>query len=172
MRWRRWRIIPQSKMRSCWRDSSPMGENCMKKAASVLSIVAALGVGFGGGYLARGSVAPDLVRASAPEPAAISRSVPEDSTFSTPSPKPAPRATAAPRATTAPRATATPRVTAAPRPASTPSTYIINKNSRVFHRPNCSSVKQMSEKNKKTVTQVRREDLMEDGYQRCTRCQP
>ena len=138
----------------------------MKKAASVLSIVAALGVGFGGGYLARGSVAPDLVRASAPEPAAISRSVPEDSTFSTPSPKPAPRATAASRATAAPRATATPR------PASTPSTYIINKNSRVFHRPNCSSVKQMSEKNKKTVTQVRREDLMEDGYQRCTRCQP
>jgi len=126
----------------------------MKKAASVLSIVAALGVGFGGGYLARGSVAPDLVRASAPEPAAISRSVPEDSTFSTPSPKPAPQATAAPR------------------PASTPSTYIINKNSRVFHRPNCSSVKQMSEKNKKTVTQVRREDLMEDGYQRCTRCLP
>lgn len=122
----------------------------MKKSASIIAVVAALGIGFGSGYMARGPVAaPDLI-ASAPAPAAVSRSIPSETAAPTPKP----------------------RATAAPRPQSTPSTYIINKNSRVFHLPDCSSVDRMKESNKVTRKNVLREELMEEGYQRCTMCLP
>ncbi len=49
--------------------------------------------------------------------------------------------------------------------------YICNTNTRVFHQPNCLSVEQMSEKNKLSVT-ITREEIIEQGYQPCKRCQP
>ena len=50
-------------------------------------------------------------------------------------------------------------------------TYIGNRNTGVFHYPTCSSVSQMSEKNK-IFYYGDREELIEDGYRPCGRCHP
>ena len=61
-------------------------------------------------------------------------------------------------------------VTAAPK-LTTTTTYILNTNTKKFHKPGCSSVKQMSEKNKKPVTWSRQE-VVDAGYSPCGRCNP
>lgn len=48
--------------------------------------------------------------------------------------------------------------------------YIGNKNSHVFHNPNCSGVKNMSEKNKVEFTT--REEAVDAGYTPCSTCDP
>lgn len=50
-------------------------------------------------------------------------------------------------------------------------TYILNKNSKKFHRPDCSGVTDMKAKNKREYTGTR-EDLIEEGYEPCARCKP
>jgi competence protein ComEC len=50
-------------------------------------------------------------------------------------------------------------------------TYVCNKNTKKFHKPTCSSVNDMSDKNKLPVT-VSRDELIEQGYQPCKRCNP
>ena len=50
-------------------------------------------------------------------------------------------------------------------------TYILNKNSKKFHRPDCSGVADMKAKNKREYTGTR-EDLIEEGYEPCARCKP
>ena len=50
------------------------------------------------------------------------------------------------------------------------SVYIGNKNSHVFHRKTCASVKDMNEKNKKEF--YSRDEAIEDGYKPCNRCKP
>jgi DNA-entry nuclease len=50
-------------------------------------------------------------------------------------------------------------------------TYILNTNTKVFHYPSCSSVSQMSEKNKKSYTGTR-DGAIEQGYNPCGRCNP
>jgi predicted PP-loop superfamily ATPase len=50
-------------------------------------------------------------------------------------------------------------------------TYILNRNTKVFHYPSCSSVSQMSEKNKKSYTGTR-DGAIEQGYRPCGRCNP
>ena len=50
-------------------------------------------------------------------------------------------------------------------------TYVLNTNTKKFHRPNCKSVSDMKEKNKKTVTKSR-EEIIADGYEPCKRCNP
>jgi len=49
--------------------------------------------------------------------------------------------------------------------------YVVNKNTGVFHHPDCSSVSQMAEHNKIYV-QKSREELMEEGYKPCGNCNP
>lgn len=49
-------------------------------------------------------------------------------------------------------------------------TYVGNKNSMVFHDPDCSSVTQMSDKNKTYFDS--RESAVSDGYSPCGSCQP
>lgn len=44
--------------------------------------------------------------------------------------------------------------------------YVINKNSKVFHRPNCPSVDQMKQKNK-TMKYATPEELISEGYKPC-----
>lgn len=62
-------------------------------------------------------------------------------------------------------------------PAETPSeksnttTYICNTNTMKFHYPSCSSVNQMSEKNKLSVTSTR-DELISQRYEPCKRCNP
>lgn len=50
-------------------------------------------------------------------------------------------------------------------------TYIINENTRKIHKPDCSSVDRIAEKNKKKVIQ-RRSVLIEEGYEPCGKCKP
>ena len=49
--------------------------------------------------------------------------------------------------------------------------YVGNKNSHIFHYADCSSVKQMSEKNKYYFTGTR-EEMIDQGYTPCQRCNP
>lgn len=49
--------------------------------------------------------------------------------------------------------------------------YIVNKNTGKFHHTWCSSVDQMSEKNKRYYTGDR-DDLVSQGYEPCKRCNP
>lgn len=55
--------------------------------------------------------------------------------------------------------------------ASAGGTYIINKNSKKFHYPDCPSVREMKEKNKETYTGSR-QSLIEQGFSPCGRCRP
>ena len=50
-------------------------------------------------------------------------------------------------------------------------TYILNTNTKKFHYPSCSSVKQMKDKNKKEVT-CTRDEVIDMGYDPCKRCNP
>ena len=50
-------------------------------------------------------------------------------------------------------------------------TYVLNTSTHKFHRPSCSSVNDMKEKNKKIVTESR-EEIIEEGYVPCKRCKP
>lgn len=49
--------------------------------------------------------------------------------------------------------------------------YILNTNTHKFHRPGCSSVKQMAEKNKQSYKGTR-DEIMVMGYEPCQRCNP
>lgn len=49
--------------------------------------------------------------------------------------------------------------------------YILNKNSKKFHYPDCSSVNQMKESNKEAYTGTR-DDLIGSGYNPCGNCDP
>ncbi|HBA50309.1 MAG TPA: MBL fold metallo-hydrolase [Lachnospiraceae bacterium] len=49
--------------------------------------------------------------------------------------------------------------------------YICNTNTKKFHYPECSSVEQMEEKNK-LPTSATREELIDQGYDPCKKCNP
>lgn len=49
--------------------------------------------------------------------------------------------------------------------------YILNTGTKKFHKPDCGSVKKMSDKNKKESNQSR-EELIAEGYEPCKSCNP
>lgn len=49
--------------------------------------------------------------------------------------------------------------------------YVINTSTHKFHRLDCASVEQMSDKNKK-ISDQSREELLEQGYEPCKNCEP
>ncbi len=49
--------------------------------------------------------------------------------------------------------------------------YVLNTNTKKFHYPSCSSVKQMADKNRKDITATR-EEVIAMGYDSCGRCNP
>ncbi len=49
--------------------------------------------------------------------------------------------------------------------------YILNTNTKKFHKPDCHSVKQMSSKNRKKYKGLRKK-LIKDGYSPCKNCNP
>lgn len=55
--------------------------------------------------------------------------------------------------------------------AATQITYIVNTNTGKFHCPDCPSVEQMNENNKRKYVGDR-DDLISDGYKPCKRCNP
>lgn len=56
-------------------------------------------------------------------------------------------------------------------PVGTGTEYILNTNTKKFHYPSCSSVKQMKASNKKEYTGSR-DDLIAQGYDPCKKCNP
>lgn len=56
-------------------------------------------------------------------------------------------------------------------PVSTGKEYILNTNTKKFHYPSCSSLKQMKASNKKEYTGSR-DDLIAQGYDPCKKCNP
>ena len=63
------------------------------------------------------------------------------------------------------------KVTTSPTAKPAAKTYILNKNTKVFHKPSCSSVKQMKDSNKRTFTGTRAQ-VVDMGYRPCQRCNP
>ena len=53
----------------------------------------------------------------------------------------------------------------------TPCDYVANKNSQIFHTPDCSSVSKMSDKNKEYYTATH-DEMVEMGYTPCGNCNP
>ncbi len=49
--------------------------------------------------------------------------------------------------------------------------YVLNTNTKKFHYPHCSSVKQMADKNRQDAT-LNREEIIAQGYTPCGRCNP
>lgn len=60
---------------------------------------------------------------------------------------------------------------AAQAPAKQTSTYILNTNSKKFHKPGCSAVSQMKESNKAEFTGTR-DEVIAKGYDPCKKCNP
>ena len=57
-------------------------------------------------------------------------------------------------------------------PSDTPKTsYVLNTNTKKFHYPSCSSVKQMADKNRTDIISTR-EEIIAMGYEPCGRCNP
>ena len=54
---------------------------------------------------------------------------------------------------------------------SSEASYILNKNSKNFHYPDCSSVSKMKEENKEYYTGTR-DELIDEGYSPCGNCDP
>lgn len=75
----------------------------------------------------------------------------------------------------------TPELTPAPAPAPDPvptveptaevHDYVLNTNTKKFHRPDCSSVKTIKDKNRSDVTDTR-ENIISYGYVPCKKCYP
>lgn len=65
----------------------------------------------------------------------------------------------------------TEQVTQAAAQQDTTESYILNTNTRKFHRPTCASVKQMKESNKKTSSESR-DAIIAAGYVPCKKCNP
>jgi len=62
------------------------------------------------------------------------------------------------------------RVRQAPKQAATENTFVASKNSRVFHKPGCSSAKRILEEN--LVVYSSREEAINAGKRPCKRCKP
>ncbi len=73
--------------------------------------------------------------------------------------------------TTVSTTTTTTTTTTTATTAATGQTYVLNTNSRKFHRSNCRFVADMSENNKRTFS-GEREALILDGYSPCSSCDP
>lgn len=87
----------------------------------------------------------------------------------TPTPEPTPTPTPAQQAQASVQQA--PAQVQQPAPAAPGTTYILNTNTKKFHYPSCSSVDQMSDKNKREYTGSR-DDVIAMGYEPCKRCNP
>lgn len=109
----------------------------------------------------------------------------EEIAKATPTPTPTPKPTPTPTAKPTPALTPAPEQPAAVSPsvaqASTTSgtvasesistTYVLNTNTKKFHKPNCSSADEIKPKNKQEYTGTR-DEVINMGYVPCKRCNP
>lgn len=147
-----------------------------KAVLAVAAVAAALLIGYGVG-VNQPSTDTSAVRASVSVTSAPSSGSTARRSFSIPAPSysTGPVVTVRPTATgrpTSPGHTARVSLGAyktTPKPEQ--QTYILNKNTKKFHYPWCSSVKQMKEKNKIEFTGDR-QTVIDKGYDPCQRCYP
>lgn len=111
--------------------------------------------------------APELTPEAVPEPTAEPSPVP--------TPKPTPESSTAPvQASTLTLVSLTPKPAPEPTPTPTPApvyTYVANTNTKKFHRPGCSSVSSMKDKNK-AVYETTRSEMISMGFEPCGKCKP
>ena len=50
-------------------------------------------------------------------------------------------------------------------------TYVVNTNTKKFHKPDCSSIRDTKQQNRKETSETR-EELIDQGYSPCNRCNP
>lgn len=50
-------------------------------------------------------------------------------------------------------------------------TYVVNTNTKKFHKPDCSSIRDTKQQNRKETSETR-EKLIDQGYSPCNRCNP
>ena len=126
---------------------------------------------------------PTVVETPTPKPTTIETPTPEPTPIETPTPEPTPIETPTPEPTAV--ETPTPEPTAIETPTPEPTIveaalvqeespaqeYVLNKNTKKFHYPNCKSVGQMKEKNKEYVTESR-DSIINRGYVPCKNCNP
>ena len=102
------------------------------------------------------------------------REVSTSAPTATPAPTAAPTPTA-PLVTLAPiEADAPAEERSAPEPTPTPQPekdWVLNTNTGKFHKPSCSSVKDIKETNRRDV-HMTRDDVIAQGYQPCGKCKP
>ena len=121
----------------------------------------------------------EVTKATVPEPTATPEQTATPEPTATPKPTPEPTQEPTPEPTATPKPT--PEPTATPKPTEEPvidrtvvpvgTDYILNTNTKKFHYPSCSSVKQMKDKNKEYYNGTR-EECINMGYDPCGRCDP
>ena len=111
--------------------------------------------------------APELTPEAIPEPTAEPSPVP--------TPKPTPEPSTVPvQASTLTLVSLTPKPAPEPEPTPTPApvyTYVANTNTKKFHKPGCSSVSAMKDKNK-AVYETTRSEMISMGFEPCGKCKP
>ena len=113
---------------------------------------------------------PDASREQTPEPEPESEPVPEPNPETEPISEPEPIPESIPEPEPEPIPDSGPDRGPDPEP-SPAATYILNTNTKKFHRPDCSSVSTIKEKNRQEYTGPR-DDLIAQGYAPCKRCNP
>ena len=125
-----------------------------------------------------------------PTPEPTPQPTPEPTPQPTPEPTPQPTPEPTPQPTPEPTPQPTPEPTPQPTPDPTPQPgqgtggsgninekhsdvrdYVLNMNTMKFHYPNCSSVKDIKDKNRWDYTGTR-EEIIEMGYVPCKKCNP
>ena len=111
----------------------------------------------------------EVTKATVPEPTATPEqtATPEPTATPKPTPEPTPEPTATPKPTPVPTEESVIDRSVVP----VGTDYILNTNTKKFHYPSCSSVKQMKDKNKEYYNGTR-EECINMGYDPCGRCDP
>lgn len=144
-------------------------------------------------FLGIGAVKSSQDKKAAAEETRVAIEEPVETAAPTATPAPTPKPTAEPTAEPTPKPMAEPTPTpelqalaAAPveepaaersvpaEPVPTPSPekdWVLNTNTGKFHKPSCSSVKEIKESNRRDV-HMTREDVIAQGFQPCGKCKP
>lgn len=105
------------------------------------------------------------------EPEVTEAVVPQDEPEVPPSPEPSTDAEPEPSQTDAAEPEAEEDAQPSAEPETVTADYVLNTNSKKFHKPSCSGVKRMKEENKSSFTGTR-DEVIAKGYTPCGTCKP
>lgn len=104
---------------------------------------------------------------ASPQPTETLRTIVEPSSAPDPVPTPEPERSSPTDVTPEPM----PEPTPTPTPAPVQHDYVLNTNTGKFHKPSCGSVKDIKDSNRRDYTGTR-EEVIDMGYEPCSRCNP